>query len=158
MTAAHLALRPDRSLVEHLDDLPPGGIVPALRVDGDDRADVPAAFDRSYRRLSADHRRLLRLLALLPASEITVPAAAAAAAVPTATAAAGLETLAAASLLTRLPAQRYRMHVLLREYATRRAEIEDTAAERQRVRRTADEIAAVHSTVTIGLLPHCASA
>ncbi len=153
VAAAHLMLRPGLRIADHVERLGP---VSALRVDGDDRADVGAAFDRSYRRLPADHRRLFRLLGLLPGPEVSAVAAAAAASVPPSHAAAGLEALAAASLLARLPAGTYGMHVLLREYAARRSEVEDTAAERQRVRRStqlrpAAQVAAVRPTVSVGL-------
>jgi hypothetical protein len=46
-------------------------VLGGLEVDGDPRAAVRAAFDRSYERLPPDGRRLFRLVALVPGATVT---------------------------------------------------------------------------------------
>ncbi|GAA3102943.1 hypothetical protein GCM10010464_77870 [Pseudonocardia yunnanensis] len=141
VAAAQLVLHPQRGIAEHVERLSSGDLLTALRLDGDAATDVVAALDLSCRALDPEHRRLLRLLGPLPGvteEGFTAAAAAAATGMGRAAVAAGLEALAAVSLLDRRPCARYRMHVLVRRYAARRAETEETPEARDRARPAAD--------------------
>jgi DNA-binding SARP family transcriptional activator len=141
VAAAQLVLHPQGRIADHVERLSSGDLLAALRLDGDAATDMVAALDPSYRALDPEHRRLLRLLGLLPGvteEGFTVAAAAAATGMGRATVTAGLEALAAVSLLDRRPCARYRMHVLVRRYAARQAETEETPEARDRARPAAE--------------------
>jgi DNA-binding SARP family transcriptional activator len=141
IAAAHLVRRPERTIGEYVAELGPGEELAALRIAGDDRADVRAAFDQSYRPLHPRAKRVFRLLSLVPGPDFTAAAAAALTADPTAPTSAAdarsdrgeqvLDELAAANLIQRRQAGRFAFHDLLRCYAAERATAEETPAARQ---------------------------
>ncbi|MEV3936762.1 tetratricopeptide repeat protein [Glycomyces sp. NPDC049804] len=91
---------------------------------------VAAALRTSYLELDAAHRRLLRRLSLVPGDDVDAHAAAALCAVDEERASAMLESLVEVHLVeTRAPG-RYRMHDLVRLFATRLAELEETEDDR----------------------------
>ncbi|WP_186316092.1 AfsR/SARP family transcriptional regulator [Catellatospora sichuanensis] len=96
---------------------------------GDAHADLEAIFSWSYRALTPEAARLFRLLPLHPAGELSTQAAAALAGVP-ARSARGLLAELGAQMLVRPGEGRWRMHDLLRAYATELGEDLDAAAER----------------------------
>jgi tetratricopeptide (TPR) repeat protein len=87
-------------------------------------APIRAAFDLSYQRLSPAAASLLLLLSVNPGPEISTEAAAAVSSQPVGQARACLADLARASLLKEQPAgsERWRLHELIRSYATDLAE------------------------------------
>lgn len=108
--------------------------VAQLAIDGDEHSAVRVAFDRSYLSLSAEDRRVFRLLGLLPGPDFTTAAAAALADRAPAETRRVLGRLTSASLLHRLTKDRYRFHDLIREYAADRAHADpDTGAALDRV-------------------------
>ncbi len=89
---------------------------------------VAAAFDLSYRDLTAGQRRLFRRLGLHPGPDIDAYAAAALAGTSLAAARRGLEALYGQHLITEHARGRYRLHDLLREHARTLAAADDPAA------------------------------
>jgi hypothetical protein len=86
---------------------------------------VRAALEPSYRGLPARARRLLRLLGLVPGADFTTAAAAALAGLDLAAAESSLDRLAAVHLIHEHAPGRFRLHLLVRQYAiecARRAE------------------------------------
>jgi hypothetical protein len=133
VAAAHLVARPDLRLADYVETLRSCDVVDALRVEGDELANLAAAFDASYRLLEPDHRRLLQVLCHVPGPDFTVAAAAAAAGIPDASAAAGIDLLAARNLLERLPSRRYHVHDLIRRFARGRSRDERAETESEPV-------------------------
>ena len=125
IAAANLTARPLVTIARYAEELAAGDRLAALQVDGDPHAGVRVAFDHSYAALTADARRLFRLLGPTPGADIGVPAAAALADLPTAQAAQLLDRLAAAHLIEEHAPGRYAFHDLLRRYAADRAATED---------------------------------
>ncbi|MGW4380562.1 BTAD domain-containing putative transcriptional regulator [Kitasatospora sp. NPDC004531] len=113
----------------------PGGedLLDLLRVEGDARSTVRAAFDLSYRALPVPARRLYRLLGLLPGPDTTVEGAAALADADPVETAALLRTLADAHLLRERPAGRYGLPGLLRLHARELAGCQEADKARQRL-------------------------
>ena len=89
---------------------------------------VAAAFDLSYRDLTAGQRRMFRRLGLHPGPDIDAYASAALAGTGLATARRNLEALYDQHLISEPAAGRYRLHDLLREHARSRAAADDLAA------------------------------
>ena len=89
---------------------------------------VAAAFDLSYRDLTAGQRRLFRRLGLHPGPDIDAYAAAALDGTSLATARRHLEGLYDQHLITEPARGRYRLHDLLREHARALAAADDPAA------------------------------
>jgi len=78
---------------------------------------LPAVFDLSYASLEVAHRRLWRLLGLVPGTDLEAYAAAALAEADPATTVGLLEDLVDHNLLSAYAAGRYRLHDLLRAHA-----------------------------------------
>jgi tetratricopeptide (TPR) repeat protein len=116
-------------VVDHLTDLRDHGVLDGLTTDGDTSA-LRVAYDLSYEALDAATRRTFRLLGLVPGPDTTVPAVAALIDAPASTAARHLERLALAHLVQEHAPGRYRLHDLLRRYATERAHIDCLEDER----------------------------
>jgi tetratricopeptide (TPR) repeat protein/transcriptional regulator with XRE-family HTH domain len=133
VAAANLATRPQQSVGGLVAQLRDRNRLDVLTVDGDPHRTVAGAFELSYRRLPGPARRMFRLLGLVPARDVTAPAAAALAGVTTAEAAFQLGVLARAHLLDEPVAGRYTGHDLLRRYAADRAADEEPDAVRQRL-------------------------
>ncbi|MDG6106552.1 winged helix-turn-helix domain-containing protein [Dactylosporangium aurantiacum] len=116
LAAARLAHRPSWSVADLADRL--RSAHPAavdLAVDG---RSPHAAFDLSYRQLPAPAQRLFRLLGVHPAGDLSTRAAAALAGLPTDDTDLLLGQLVDSHLLNEPVAGRFRLHDLLREYAT----------------------------------------
>jgi tetratricopeptide (TPR) repeat protein len=119
LLAGHLRAKPGWTLTDHADWLDERHH--ARRLD----TGVELALDLSYRHLSADRRRLLRLLALHPGQDLDAYAAAALAGTDLAGAQAELRRLGDDHLLQQGTAGRYTFHDLIRAYAAGRAHDED---------------------------------
>ncbi|TCO60717.1 AfsR/SARP family transcriptional regulator [Actinocrispum wychmicini] len=91
---------------------------------------VLAALEPSYRGLPARARRLFRLLGLVPGADITSVAAAALAGMDPTAAELSLDQLVGAHLIEEYAPNRFRLHRLVRHYATERAVRSDDAIER----------------------------
>ncbi|HZE38382.1 MAG TPA: BTAD domain-containing putative transcriptional regulator [Stackebrandtia sp.] len=92
--------------------------------------DVRSVFSWSYRALSPEAARLLRLLGLHPGPDLTCAAAASLVGVPPKQADHLLAELARANLLTEHVPGRYALHDLMREYAVELVSANETHAER----------------------------
>ncbi|MET9882637.1 tetratricopeptide repeat protein [Streptomyces sp. NPDC006430] len=127
--AAERIVDQDRAFVALLTEeaQPAGARLDVLAVPGDAETAVRSVFDWSYRTLSHEMARALRLLALHPGTVAGVGAAAALWGAQPAAAARLLGELHAAHLAAEVAPGRYQMHDLLREYARERAEAEDGA-------------------------------
>jgi DNA-binding SARP family transcriptional activator/Flp pilus assembly protein TadD len=101
-----------------------------LAAGDDDQMAVRAAFSWSYRDLLPDAARLFRLLSLHAGGDFSTHAAAALADTTLGQARHLLDVLCAANLLEQNARDRYRFPVLLRVYATERADDEETEQER----------------------------
>ncbi|GAB3882969.1 BTAD domain-containing putative transcriptional regulator [Kibdelosporangium lantanae] len=119
VTAAHAAIRatvPLSSIAVELGD------------------DINAVFSWSYRALDDRTKRAFRLLAIHPAADFHLDAAASLVGVPVDEAKALVDELVQASLLTEYLPGRYRFHDLVRAYArTEPSTVEETAAARLRL-------------------------
>jgi DNA-binding SARP family transcriptional activator/tetratricopeptide (TPR) repeat protein len=91
---------------------------------------VRAAFDSSYAVLPADAARLFRLAGLAPGPTISAEVGAALAGCRTEVAGRLLDTLVTANVVDRAAPDRYRLHDLLRVFARDRAELTESAADR----------------------------
>jgi len=132
ITAARAAIRPELALAAVAAELADAaGRLDALQADGDPCASVRAALASSYRHLSADAARMLRLLGLHPGPDISLLAAASLAGVPDRQTARQLAELADASLVSREGADRYALHDLVRLYAAELVQRVDGGAERE---------------------------
>lgn len=104
-----------------------------------DLTDVRAVFSWSYRALSPDAARMMRLLGLHPGPHVTVPAAASLGALPVKAAGKLLDELVQANLVTEQVSGRFALHDLMREYAVELVSADETEADRDRaVRRLLD--------------------
>lgn len=97
---------------------------------GDPHTQMRSVLSWSYRRLSTQAARLLRLLGLHRGKDITVAAASNLAGVPMNQARQLLSDLARAHLVTEQSMGRYSLHDLLSAYAMEQAQAHDTAEER----------------------------
>ena len=131
VAAAQLVGDPGRSVAGLAAQLTGARRLDALRLDGDDRAAVPAAFDLSYQALSPAARQAFLLLGALPAREVSGDAITAASGRQAAQVASSLAELTASGLVQALVPGRFGMHDLVRHYAARRAEQESAAAAAQ---------------------------
>ncbi|MFJ2163620.1 AfsR/SARP family transcriptional regulator [Streptomyces sp. NPDC087856] len=127
--AARAAIRPSFPLAAIADELRCDSRGLDAFQDGDDAADVRAVFSWSYRALPPEAGRLLRLLALHPGPDISLPAAAGLAGLPAARTRQLLLHLTEAHLLNELGPGRYAFHDLVRAYASELAETEDPPQE-----------------------------
>jgi tetratricopeptide (TPR) repeat protein len=133
VAAADISDHPRQRIVEHVARIGERGGVTALDI-ADPQAAVEAAFDLSYRRLSAETRRVFRLLGLVPGTDVGVAVAAALAGVTLPEGQRQLDRLAAAHLVVEHLPGRYTWHDLFREYAVARAR-EEPEAGREAARR-----------------------
>jgi tetratricopeptide (TPR) repeat protein/DNA-binding XRE family transcriptional regulator len=130
VTAARAAARPGFPLTGLAAELRgAAGRLDALDA-GDPASSVRAVFSWSYRQLSADAARMLRLLGLHPGPDISVPAAASLAGADEPEARRLLRELARDCLITEHTPGRYAFHSLLRAYAARLARDCDSQPER----------------------------
>ena len=131
VAAAQLVGDPGRSVAGLAAQLTGARRLDALRLDGDDRATVPAAFDLSYQALSPAARQAFLLLGALPARQVSGEAITAASGQPDGQIASSLAELTASGLIQAVVPGRFGMHDLVRHYAARRAEQESAAAAAQ---------------------------
>ncbi|MGH3388880.1 MAG: protein kinase domain-containing protein, partial [Actinomadura sp.] len=112
LIAAQLADRPDLSITEVADRLGVGGSVFT-------ETDMPLrnTLESSYRTLSEADRRLFRQIGLHPTLELSTPAAAALGDLQPDEAEPALYRLVESCLLEMVGIERYRMHILLHDYA-----------------------------------------
>ena len=135
IVAARAAADADRSLAAIAGELAQGaGGLDAFSDEELDR-DLRAVFTWSYRLLSAGAARTLRLLPLHPGPDVTVEAAAALAGVSPAQARAHITELVRTRLLDRYRPSRFRLHDLVRAYATELCSVEEPPAEQDEARR-----------------------
>jgi DNA-binding SARP family transcriptional activator len=97
---------------------------------GDAATDVRAVLSWSYEQLSEPAARMFRLLGLHPGPDVSVAAAASLAGVPHGEAVAALRELTRTHVVAEHQPGRFAFHDLLRAYAFRQAEIEDSEADR----------------------------
>jgi tetratricopeptide (TPR) repeat protein len=100
-----------------------------LGVDDDETASVRAVLSWSYHALKPGLAQAFRRLGLHPGPDISIPAAAALLGVPVKHAGSLLEALAGRHLIEHAGAKRYRLHDLLRLYATEVAHAEESPAD-----------------------------
>ncbi|MFD5922622.1 BTAD domain-containing putative transcriptional regulator [Kitasatospora sp. NPDC058201] len=135
ITAARLAERPHRTLTDHVTELrDTENRLTALQIDGDTTSAVRTALGLSYHALPTPARTLFRHLALAPTPTFSTAAAAALHGHPIHAVRPLLDQLATAHLLTHENPDHYRMHDLLRLYATERATAETGPAARTAAR------------------------
>ncbi len=132
IAGANLLAR-DARIADHCAALSGDDVLSRLRVEGDRRSTVRAAFDLSYRALPAAGRRMFRLLGLMPGPDLTVDGAAALADTTSAEAAGLLAVLTDAHLVRERAGGRFGLHDLLRTYARELAGREEAHAARQRL-------------------------
>jgi tetratricopeptide (TPR) repeat protein len=95
-----------------------------------DSVGVRVTFDASYQNLPSDHARIFRLMALHPGPQISVAAVSALTSVPETAARRLVDGLRRAHLIqSAAPPGSYRFHDLLRLYARRRCDAEETSAD-----------------------------
>ncbi len=123
--------------------------------DTDAAASLPAVLSWSVRALTTEQARVFALLAVAPGPDISLPAAIALTALPEAQARAVLLELEQASLVQQHAPGRYRMHDLIRRYATSAAHQELAEEEREAaLRRVLDFYTHTGHTAARLLYPH----
>ncbi|MCX4539302.1 AfsR/SARP family transcriptional regulator [Streptomyces sp. NBC_01565] len=130
ISAADLALHPDRTLARQVERLAGGDSLSALELPGDSRSAVRTVFAMSYATLEPDAARMFRLLGLVPGGDITARGAAALAGARLDRARALLDSLTRSHLLEERTVGRYALHDLLRAYTRERAHAEESESER----------------------------
>ncbi|MFF3750925.1 BTAD domain-containing putative transcriptional regulator [Streptomyces sp. NPDC002018] len=127
IAAANLIANSTMSVAQYCAELAGDNLISGLRVEGDERSTIRAAFDLSYLALPEPAQRTFRLLSLTPGSDITSHGAAAL--IGTAPGDAGrlLRFLADAHLVQEVAPGRFGMHDLLRSYARELARDEEEA-------------------------------
>lgn len=133
LAGAMLAVTPERSFAELADALATGDRLTALEGLGRPSA-VEHAFELSYRALPEDARVLFRRLGLHPGPDISDSVAALLGDLSPAAAGRLLRLLAEAHLIEPGRLDRYRMHDLVRDYATRLVEESDEESDREKAR------------------------
>jgi tetratricopeptide (TPR) repeat protein/transcriptional regulator with XRE-family HTH domain len=134
LAGAVLAGAPERAFADLVDAFATGDRLAAL--EGLARPSVVEdAFELSYRALPEDARLLFRRLGLHPGPDISSRVAGLLADLDLDTAGGLLRALAEAHLVEPVRSGRYRMHDLLRVYASRLAQSSDAEADRDAVRR-----------------------
>lgn len=131
IVAARAAIHADQPLAALANQLAQARRRLDLLTTGDEHTDVRAVFSWSYQVLKPEAARMFRLLGLHPGPHITTSAAASLAGIPVRQAEILLAELAAVNLLLAQDARRYRLHDLLRAYATELAH--DTESKPERV-------------------------
>ncbi|MFK0259111.1 AfsR/SARP family transcriptional regulator [Streptomyces sp. NPDC090445] len=126
ISAADLALHPERTLARQVERLVGEDNLSVLEVPGDSSSAVRTVFAMSYATLDTDAARMFRLLGILPGRDTTVRAAAALAGVPLHRSRTLLDDLTRCHLLEEGAVGRYAFHDLLRAYARERAHAEET--------------------------------
>lgn len=126
--AAQLADEPELPIRRYVADLRSGSA--ALSIEDDPSASVRAAFDLSFDALRPAEQQAFRMVALVPGTDWSLPAAAALLGAMLEETRAVLRRLLGASLLDERTEGRFQFHDLLRQYAERRLLAETTPDER----------------------------
>ncbi|MEW1626774.1 BTAD domain-containing putative transcriptional regulator [Streptomyces sp. NPDC089173] len=132
IAGANLVAR-DTGIAGYCAELAGDDMLSRLRVEGDRRSTVRAAFDLSYLALPAEARRMFRLLGLMPGPDVSVNGAAALADATSAAAAGLLVTLTDAHLVRERGAGRFGLHDLVRSYARELVSAQEAHAARRRL-------------------------
>ncbi|MEU7070877.1 BTAD domain-containing putative transcriptional regulator [Streptomyces narbonensis] len=132
IAGANLLAR-DAGIADYCAELAGDDMLSRLRIEGDRRTTVRAAFDLSYRALPAAAQRMFRLLSLIPGPDVTAAGAAALAHSAPAEAARLLVSLTNAHLVRERAAGRFGMHDLLRSYGRELVSREEAHAARRRI-------------------------
>ncbi|MER6762445.1 MULTISPECIES: ATP-binding protein [Amycolatopsis] len=133
--AAGYASGPDTTVAEVIAEMADERYrLDVLSREGDERAAVRAVFDWSYQQLDDERARVFRRLGLHPGPEFCAEAAAAVTGLDLPGARRVLGALAAAHLIEPVRRGRYRLHDLLRAYASHRAETDDPPEHREQAR------------------------
>ncbi|GIG86004.1 AfsR/SARP family transcriptional regulator [Plantactinospora endophytica] len=133
----HITVRSRVSIAELVDELR-GRLLESVD-DDEEGTTLSTVFAWSYRELDPEAGRLFRLLGLYPGRNVSAPGAAALLGADARQAERLLDALAKRHLINHDTARRYRLHDLLRMYATKRAEHEEPAeARRVALRRLLD--------------------
>jgi tetratricopeptide (TPR) repeat protein len=130
IAAASLIQMPTVDIAEFVTMLASGQRLSSLAIAGDPDSSVGKALSFSYERLPDTDRRMFRLIGICPGRDISVDAAAALVRSDVAEAADRLARLTDAHLLVETASGRFRMHDLVREFATGLAEAEEGAESR----------------------------
>ncbi|HEX5595532.1 MAG TPA: BTAD domain-containing putative transcriptional regulator [Micromonosporaceae bacterium] len=155
IAAANIAADPEPDIARLARQMAQGDPLAELTVDGAEDSVVTMAFAVSYRTLLMEHRKLFRLLGLVPGQSFTAQAAGALVDLPVARANQQLKALAAAHLVEQYASGRYRFHDLLRRYASDRVMTEESAADRERAReRLFDHYLKAADAAGRQLIPH----
>jgi len=131
VAAARAAARPGFPLAGLADELRDANARLDALDAGDPSSSVSAVFSWSYRQLTPESARMMRLLGLHPGPDISVPAAASLSGRSPAQARQMLGELARAHLIAEHAPGRYAFHDLLRAYAAGRSDAEDGEPERR---------------------------
>ncbi|MEU4164406.1 AfsR/SARP family transcriptional regulator [Actinoplanes sp. NPDC026670] len=118
IAAAHLSVRPGQSIAGYVT----GTGLDSLAIEGDPASNLRVVFDQSYRSLTGEQQRALRLIGPAPGGDVTAEAVAALTSGEPAEAGAVLRALADASLIVEHRPGRFTMHDLTREYASSRTD------------------------------------
>lgn len=132
IAGANLLAR-DAGIADYCVELAGDDMLSRLRIEGDRRSTVRAAFDLSYRALPAAAQRMFRLLSLMPGPDVTADGAAALADSTSTESAGLLVSLRDAHLVREREAGRFGLHDLLRSYARELVSRQEAHAARQRL-------------------------
>ncbi|MEW1615351.1 MULTISPECIES: BTAD domain-containing putative transcriptional regulator [unclassified Streptomyces] len=132
IAGANLVAR-DTGIADYCAELAGDDMLSRLRIEGDRRSTVRAAFDLSYLALPAEARRMFRLLGLIPGPDVSVNGAAALTDATSAASAELLVTLTDTHLVRERGAGRFGLHDLLRSYARELVSAQEAHAARQRL-------------------------
>jgi tetratricopeptide (TPR) repeat protein/transcriptional regulator with XRE-family HTH domain len=139
IAAARAACRPEFSIASLVAELQDAGDRLGVLDAWDPATSVRAVFSWSYQHLTDQAARMLRLLAVHPGPDITVPAAASLAGLPRPQARQLLAELARTQLLAEHISGRFSCHDLLRAYAAEQLrELEDDAEQQAALSRMLD--------------------
>jgi DNA-binding SARP family transcriptional activator len=134
IAATNLAMTGGLTVAEYVTELRSGNRLDAMKVEGDDQAAVRLAFDLSYSTLKPTLSHFFRMLSLIPGPDFESRAAAAVSEAEPGQAARMLAALASANLIGDHGSGRYAFHDLIKEFATERAQEQETTEERRQAR------------------------
>ncbi|MFI0367827.1 BTAD domain-containing putative transcriptional regulator [Actinomadura sp. 1N219] len=129
IVAANADHHPTTTLSTLAQELAGNGRLAALSVSGDEQAAVKATIDLSYRNLSAEAKRVFRLLGIAPGADFSAATVSALIERTEAVTELAMDELTAAHLVNWKGPRRYFLHDLLRAYAADRANKEDRPEE-----------------------------
>lgn len=130
IVASHLASRPDASLAGVISELESRNRIAWLSIPGEPGSSVRAAFDQSYAALPSGAAVALRRIGIAPGLDFTARAAAALLGTTIVDAEERLAALAHAHLAEQNASGRLHIHDLVRQYASLRADADDSRSER----------------------------